>query len=404
MTFMLVVAAAIAGAVFQRRHLVSLSDNARTLDAFRAQLAEIDREQHDGILDEAAAQAARLEVQRRLLNAQSDPAADANADSAPPPPEMPFDRFSVVATLVAIVGGSIALYAVVGSPEIAASQRGGDLVEALTQAHAPVSNPASASPDNARIASVDDMIAGLRQRLELDPEDVDGWSMLGWALFRTDRYPEAAGAFASAAALLPDSADLRSSWGEAVVMAASGSVTQEAADLFGAALARDPSDERARFYQALALDQSGEPEAAVRAWLSLLDGADPNEGWVINLLPQLRDAADRAGIDVTAELEALSTAVVVRGPTPEDVRAAAEMPDEDRQAMIVSMVESLDAQLTENASDPDRWLRLIRSRVVLGQLDEAQSALQRARVALADDPEALSFIVSGAEELGLAAD
>lgn len=398
LTVMLTVAAAIVGATFQRRRFSVLDDRARTLDAHRAQLAEIDRQERDGVLDAEEAQAARLEAQRRMLSATE------RAGDAEPGAPTRFDRFAIVATLVVLIGGSVALYALVGSPRTPAAPRGGGILEAL---NAPRATADAARTGSAQTApSVEDMIARVRERVEANPDDLDSWSMLGWSLFRTERYAEAADAYARAVALDPTSAAFLSARGEALVMAASGDVTDEAAALFDAARAIDPGDERSRYYQAMATEQGGDAAGAVSAWLALLESADPAAPWAPDVRARVRRLAEANTIALPAEFEAAApadgfSAAAPRGPSAADVRAAADMTPQDRQAMIQSMVESLDARLAADPSDQDGWLRLIRSRLVLGQEREAQDALSRALAAFADDPAARSFIASGAEELGL---
>ena len=63
------------------------------------------------------------------------------------------------------------------------------------------------------------------------------------------------------------------------------------------------------------------------------------------------------------------------GPDGADIAAAAEMSDEDRQAMIESMVEGLAARLAEDPSDAQGWQRLARAYDVLGRPRDAQTAL-----------------------------
>lgn len=66
------------------------------------------------------------------------------------------------------------------------------------------------------------------------------------------------------------------------------------------------------------------------------------------------------------------------------------------------MVDGLDARLKAGTGTPDEWVRLIRSRTVLGERDQAMAALARARTALASDPQGLAHVEAAAGELGLA--
>jgi cytochrome c-type biogenesis protein CcmH len=81
--------------------------------------------------------------------------------------------------------------------------------------------------------------------------------------------------------------------------------------------------------------------------------------------------------------------------------AAAEMPAEQRQAMIHGMVERLAARLKSDGADVDGWLRLMRAYMVLGERDKARSAAADARRALAGAPDKLRRIDQAAKGLGL---
>ena len=72
--------------------------------------------------------------------------------------------------------------------------------------------------------------------------------------------------------------------------------------------------------------------------------------------------------------------------------------------MIEQMVAGLDERLRREPADAEGWRRLIRSYVVLGKADDARSALSRAKVGLARDPEALRGVTEFAAGLGVEAE
>jgi cytochrome c-type biogenesis protein CcmH len=78
-----------------------------------------------------------------------------------------------------------------------------------TEESAPAAAPDKLLPD------VNIMIERLAARLETAPNDVKGWRMLGWSYFNTGRYKQAAGAYARAAELDPNSAELKRAYEEA---------------------------------------------------------------------------------------------------------------------------------------------------------------------------------------------
>lgn len=77
------------------------------------------------------------------------------------------------------------------------------------------------------------------------------------------------------------------------------------------------------------------------------------------------------------------------------------MAPDERQAMIRGMVDRLEARLEADPGDPDGWIRLMRSRLVLGEETAASAAFDRARLAFADAPDPLGRIVAAANEMGL---
>ena len=97
---------------------------------------------------------------------------------------------------------------------------------------------------------------------------------------------------------------------------------------------------------------------------------------------QYREVAERAGADADALLAER------RGTGAQDA-AVADMGEAEREAMIQSMVDGLAERLAENPEDVDGWLRLGRSRLVLGEDEAAIEAYARARALAPDNPDAL---------------
>jgi len=95
--------------------------------------------------------------------------------------------------------------------------------------------PASMAPAGKQLPDVSTMIERLAARLETTPEDVKGWRMLGWSYFNTGRYEQAAAAYAKAAALDPNSAEIKVSYEQAKAKAneTASSVQTPAADRGG---------------------------------------------------------------------------------------------------------------------------------------------------------------------------
>ena len=90
-----------------------------------------------------------------------------------------------------------------------------------------------------------------------------------------------------------------------------------------------------------------------------------------------------------------------RGPREEDIQATEAMPPSERLAMIRSMVDGLASRLEQSPRDADGWIKLIRSRMVLGETELARQALEIGLKAFSDDPHQHDRIAGAAQQIGL---
>lgn len=89
-----------------------------------------------------------------------------------------------------------------------------------------------------------------------------------------------------------------------------------------------------------------------------------------------------------------------RGPNAAATRAAAILPATERDAMITGMVEGLAKRLQSNPQDAGGWIKLIRSRVVMGNREQAKRDVRSTRDAYKLDSAKLNQINANARELG----
>ncbi|MDF3178136.1 hypothetical protein P3C30_13045, partial [Mesorhizobium sp. P17.1] len=147
------------------------------------------------------------------------------------------------------------------------------------------------------------------------------------------------------------------------------------------------------FYLAMGLAQEGRKAEAAAAWQKMLGQLAPDSPW--------RSAVQQA-LAETAEPPA-AAGKPATGPDAGQVEAARQMAPQDRQAMIETMVASLDDRLKQNPRDEEGWMRLIRSYVVLGKADRARDALGRAVAVFGADSEQAKKITAFAASLGVTA-
>jgi cytochrome c-type biogenesis protein CcmH len=259
------------------------------------------------------------------------------------------------------------------------------------------------APTQPKLPDVDTMIARVAERIKTNPDNAEDWRMLGWSYFETQRYTEAADAYSHAVALQPESATLQSAFGEAQVLAAGGNVTPEAMKAFAAALKDAPDDERALHFSGVAKSQKGDPKGAIAIWIAALKNTKPESLWAPRLRAEINETAKVASIDVSPQLPAAApmSEEKIAEPAGRAVQQAQSMSPEEQQSMIKTMVAGLDERLARNPRDREGWVRLIRSRKVLGEPDQARAALDRALVAFRDDPTTQIELRTAALELGI---
>jgi cytochrome c-type biogenesis protein CcmH len=196
----------------------------------RAQLAELDRDLAEGRLLAAEHEAAKLEVQRRLLADAALPDGQAGGSG----------RGFVLATVLIVPVAAAALYVTTGNPRFPP--------EDVPAANPQADGGAASAADAATIAQAEDAINQLRTRIMMlapgSPQLVKDYDMLGNVEVALGRLPEAAEAWQH---VLDEHFDPTVAMELAEVKTEiSGHVTAESLALYKRALAAAPADAKWR--------------------------------------------------------------------------------------------------------------------------------------------------------------
>ena len=327
---------------------------------YKDQLAEVERDRSTGLISAVDAEAARIEISRRLL---------ASAKALPHGPAASSVRLRRAVAALALIGVPLlagATYLRLGSPAL------GDF---------PLAARATVPPAGAPLET---LVTQVEAHLEKNPRDGRGWEVLAPVLLKLGRANDAVRAYRNSLAHNGETAARRADLGEAIAAAAGGVVTAEAKAEFERALSLDGSEVKARYFSALAAQQDGRVEHAAQIWRDMLKAAPENAPWRPLVQHALAQLAGRAP-ELSGDLLAASN----------DMTAA------QRSEMIGGMVERLAARLRQNGDDVDGWLRLVRAYVVLGDSDKARQAIADARQAAGGDPERLRAFNDGLKNLGV---
>ncbi len=193
--------AAVAWRLYPRRRAGDASPETGAagydLEVYRDQLRELDRDLARGTIEAAEAEAARNEIRRRALAAES--REEAGRAASP----QTLSRSTVVLLAAAVPVLSLALYAALGRPELADRR----MLTVQAPARGPTAEDMRAAermtPEERR-DMIRGMVEGLAERLEENPGDLAGWLRLGRALSVLGELDKSADAYGRAVALSPD--------------------------------------------------------------------------------------------------------------------------------------------------------------------------------------------------------
>ncbi len=278
LSFATVTAAAVAYLVRAMRGAdKEIDEHGAGVSVYRDQLAEVERDLQRGLLEEAEAASARLEISRRLLAASEK---DGNTISVG---SLGTYKATIIAVMCALPVFVLVVYLSLGSPEAP----GQPYAERLAQ-------PLNDLP-------VEGLVARLEMRLKEEPDDARGWRLIAPVYLQLGRYGDAINAFGRVMQLEGRDADALAGLAEALTLSGDGMVPPPARQAFEAALEVDPSHPRARFYMALSKAQAGQFEQALVEWKALLADAPEGAPWLGAVADQIAAVERRLAADQETE-------------------------------------------------------------------------------------------------------
>lgn len=167
--------------LLRQRHSASTSRKAINTAIYRDQMAELDRDLASGAVARDDHATAREELERRVL----EDVADDNAAVVTAPRRLPLTALGLG---VALPAAALALYFGLGNPA------------AL--------DPSAQKNVAPTAAEVEQMVATLAEKLEKNPENLQGWVMLGRSYKVMGRFDEAARAFEKAGSAMESEPEL----------------------------------------------------------------------------------------------------------------------------------------------------------------------------------------------------
>jgi cytochrome c-type biogenesis protein CcmH len=277
-------------ALLGRKQVRGLDRNQQNVAIARERLKELEGEYGRGTMSETNYEQAKRELEQALLND-----VDATAEPAAIPPAT-MARGTLMWVVLGVPLAAVLLYLQLGTPSALQPQ----VQSAAPQGHA--------GGDTA--ATMEQLVAGLAAKLQEEPENAEGWFMLGRSYMSMGRYPEAAEAFKRVHDLVGDEPAVMLRYADALAMAQGGQMAGQPFELIKRALQLKPDDATGLWLAGLGYEEQGQYEQAVQHWRKLEtmmqdDPASLNE--VRNLIAR---AEQKLGRTVTVETAPAKPAVV----------------------------------------------------------------------------------------------
>lgn len=323
---------------------------AREVAMYEARKAELIRQRDAGEISTGECDAALAEQGRALLVLSRGRAAAAGEDAGKSGARR---KLAALMMLIGVPVLALPIYLRVGVPSLPDA-------------------PLASRERSQQPFDVETALQKIEAHLAQNPGDVRGFEVVAPVYLKAGRYADAARAYARVIELSGETPERLADLGESLVADKDGLISAEARQAFERALKLDGRFAKPKFYLALAREQDGD-----------IAGALAELEKIAAELPE-----SPAKSRVNGEIERFRAQNKM--PSNPAGQAIANLPPAEREAMIRSMVEGLDARLSEKGGTLAEWRQLVQARLVLRQRDAAEAALAKARAALAADMSAVS--------------
>ena len=248
---------------------------------YRDQLSELEADLKNGIVSEEQYAQDRDEIERRLLEdtAGAAPAKRKGATATVPAA----NRNTAYAIAFGLPLAAVIFYFQIGTP---------DSLTGTPRVESPPPAAQTNEPSQEQIAA---RVEALAKRLQSNPNDAEGWVMLGRSYRSMERYGEAAGAYAKATELKPDDADLFADYAFVSAMANDQRLAGQPTELINQALKLDPENVKALELAGLAAFQAKDYTKAIGYWERALKRIPPDSEVTQAIQSRINEAKTLAG-------------------------------------------------------------------------------------------------------------
>jgi cytochrome c-type biogenesis protein CcmH len=273
-------------------------NNIVSIATLREQMGQLSALHTAGALGDEQYHEARATLEKRIVDAVLNGPAD-HAPTLPPQsqaaPSTGPSKPLLIGMALAVCGIAAFGYFMLGSPQALTAQGANAPgaaapAPAAPNADADAAAKATAGPGHPiTSAQIESMIDKLAARLKANPDDVDGWAMLGRSYAMLGKHELAAPALKRASAARPDDAALMADYADALAFISSGNLEGEPARLIAQALKLDGKNLKALSLSGTIAFNRKDYAGALRHWETLAELAPNSE-----FLKQIQGGIDEA--------------------------------------------------------------------------------------------------------------
>jgi cytochrome c-type biogenesis protein CcmH len=298
---------------------------AQNISIAKDRFNELKLELEQGVINQQEYEQTQEELEQSLLNdVEQLPSENVSQDNS-----SSSNRVTQLALITGIPVIAISLYAYLGQPElIGASKK-----QAAVPAGHALMNGAG------KLGTVEQMVEKLAVKMKEQPDNAEGWFMLGRSYMSLSRYKEAVAALEKTNLLVPNNPTVMLRYADALTMLRGGQISGKPFELIKRAVEIKPDDPTGLWLLGMGYDEQGEYSKAISYWTLLLpllkDEKSINE--VKNLV---RKAKNKSGRNI-ADSSTLET------------RAMEKESTSDLNISSLKVAVSLDSKFNENVSKND---------------------------------------------------
>ncbi len=267
--------ALLAPSLLRNRQSDSLDRDRQNVVIARERLAELETERSQGILDQAQFEKSKGELELSLLQ-DLDQKHDESVHSG----SAASGRLALGIVAVFVPALTLGLYSYLGTPSLVGPRN-----PALTATH----------ETGKELPTVEQMMGALTDRLKQNPDDTEGWYLLGRTNMALKDYVGAAAAFEKVHQLVGEEPSVLLAWADAVAMKENGNMRGKPTELIRRAVKLAPDNTTALWLAGMVEEQADNYELAISYWERLAPQVQDDSQASARIATLISKARERLG-------------------------------------------------------------------------------------------------------------